>query len=283
MCRHLAYLGPPVSLARLVLTPAHGLYEQSWAPRRQTHGVVNADGFGLGWYPEGPEAGEVDGVGAVGAAGDADGRPARYRRAVPVWTDQNLPELARAIRSRAVIAAVRSATAGTGREETAAAPFRDGRFLLSHNGAIPDWTRLPADLASAGGSDSTLDPLDPADLLSLEARSDTALLWLLIYRELRRGVAPDLALSTVIRAVAEVRPTARLNLLLTDGSSIFATRYGDTFWYRTGPGSVLVASEPDDEEPAAWREIPEDTLLLATAAGVVHTTSLRASYAAAEK
>ena len=274
MCRHLAYLGPPVSLARLVLTPAHGLYEQSWAPRRQTHGVVNADGFGLGWYPEGPEAGEV---------GDAARLPARYRRAVPIWTDQNLPELARAIRSRAVIAAVRSATAGTGQEETAAAPFRDGRFLLSHSGAIPDWTHLPADLASTGGSDSTLDPLDPADLLSLEARSDTALLWLLIYRELRRGVAPDRALSTVIRAVAEVRPTARLNLLLTDRDSIAATRYGDTLWYRTGAGSILVASEPDDEEPTAWREIPEDTLLLATAAGVVHTTTLRASYAAAEK
>jgi ergothioneine biosynthesis protein EgtC len=278
MCRHLAYLGPPVSLARLVLTPAHGLYEQSWAPRRQTHGVVNADGFGLGWYPEGPEAGEV------GAADDAGRRlPARYRRAVPIWTDQNLPELARAIRSRAVIAAVRSATAGTGQEETAAAPFRDGRFLLSHNGAIPDWTHLPTDLASMSRSDSTLDPLDPADLLSLEARSDTALLWLLIYRELRRGVAPGQALTTVIRAVAEVRPTARLNLLLTDGISIVATRYGDTLWYRTGTGSILVASEPDDEEPAAWHEIPEDTLLLATAAGVVHTTSLRASYAAAEK
>ena len=137
MCRHLAYLGPPVSLARLVLTPAHGLYEQSWAPRRQTHGVVNADGFGLGWYPAGPEAGE---------------EPARYRRAVPIWTDQNLPELAKAVRSHAVLAAVRSATAGTGQEETAAAPFRDGRFLFSHNGAVPDWTRLPTDLACAGGS-----------------------------------------------------------------------------------------------------------------------------------
>ena len=266
MCRHLAYLGPPVSLARLVLTPAHGLYEQSWAPRRQTHGVVNADGFGLGWYPAGPEAG---------------GEPARYRRAVPIWTDQNLTELARAIRSHAVLAAVRSATAGTGQEETAAAPFRDGRFLFSHNGAVPDWTRLPTDLASAGGSG--LDPLDPADLLSLEARSDTALIWLLIHRELRRGVAPDRAVAAVIRAVAEVRPTARLNFLLTDGESIIATRYGDTLWYRTGPGSVLVASEPDDETPDAWREIPEDTLLLATEAGVVHSTPLRASYAAAEK
>ena len=282
MCRHLAYLGPPVSLARLVLTPAHGLYEQSWAPRRQTHGVVNADGFGLGWYPARPEAGEVhavDTAGEVHAADAAGAEPARYRRAIPIWTDQNLPELAGAIRSHAVLAAVRSATAGTGQEETAAAPFRDGRFLFSHNGAVPDWTQLPADLASAGGSG--LDPLDPADLLSLEARSDTALIWLLIYRELRRSIAPDRALAAVIRAVAEVRPTARLNLLLTDGESIFATRYGDTLWYRPGPGSILVASEPDDEDPAAWREIPEDTLLLATAAGVVHTTPLRASYAAA--
>ena len=316
MCRHLAYLGPPVSLARLVLTPAHGLYEQSWAPRRQTHGVVNADGFGLGWYPARPEAGEVNAAGAVGEVNAAGAEPARYRRAIPIWTDQNLPELAGAIRSHAVLAAVRSATAGTGQEETAAAPFRDGRFLFSHNGAVPDWTHLPADLASAGartlnrsapasaggraldpldpvethlltdpasGSAHVLDPLDPADLLSLEARSDTALLWLLIYRELRRGVAPERALCTVIRAVAEVRPTARLNFLLTDGESIFATRYGDTLWYRAGPGSILVASEPDDEDPAAWREIPEDTLLLATAVGVVHTTPLRASYAAAEK
>jgi ergothioneine biosynthesis protein EgtC len=272
MCRHLAYLGPPTSLARLVLGPAHGLYEQSWAPRRQTHGVVNADGFGLGWYPSypaGPEAGE---------------EPARYRRAVPIWTDQNLPDLARATRSHAVIAAVRSATAGTAHDESAAAPFRDGRHLFSHNGAVADWTRLPADLASA--ADPALDPPDPADLLSLEARSDTALIWLLIYRELRRGRAADEALSTVVRAVAEVRPAARLNFLLTDGETIVATRYGDTLWYRTGPGSILVASEPDDESPEAWREVPEETLLLATAAGVVRTTELplrsaRASYAAA--
>ena len=264
MCRHLAYLGPPATLASLVLAPAHGLYEQSWAPRRQTHGVVNADGFGLGWYPAEPEAGED---------------PARYRRAVPIWTDQNLPGLARSIRSRAVLAAVRSATAGTGQEESAAAPFRDGRFLFSHNGAVPDWTRLPGDLIST--PDPLLPSPDPADFLSLEARSDTALLWLLIYRELRRGVAPDEALATVIRAVAEVRPTARLNFLLTDGQTIVATRYGDTLWHRVGPGSILVASEPDDEAPEDWREIPDNTLLLATTAGVVHTTPLRASYAAA--
>ena len=267
MCRHLAYLGPPVSLAQLVLAPSHGLYEQSWSPRRQQHGVVNADGFGLGWYPE--EGGE----------------PARYRRAVPIWTDPNLPELAAAIRSRAVLAAVRDATAGTGHEETAVAPFRDGRHLFSHNGSIPDWPRLPADLESAAdpASDPAPDSLSPADLLSLGARSDTALLWLLIYRELRRGVPAERAVATVIARVAAVRPTARLNLLLTDGQNVVATRYGDSLWYRTGPGSILVASEPDDEAPEAWRELPPDTLLLAGAAGVVRTTSLRAARVAAAR
>jgi ergothioneine biosynthesis protein EgtC len=253
MCRHLAYLGgPPTSLAQLVLAPAHGLYTQSWAPRRQTHGVVNADGFGIGWYP------------------DDGGEPARYRRNIPIWTDPNLPEMAAAIRSRAVIAAVRSATPGTGQEESAAAPFRDGRYLFSHNGVIPDWTNLPTDLTIG-------------EALSLQARSDSALLWLLIYRELRRGDTPERVLSRVIRQVAAARPTARLNLLLTDGTSIVATRFGDTLWYRTGPDSVLVASEPDDEAAGEWHEVPDHTLLLADQAGVVRTTSLHESYAAAEK
>ncbi|MCL2553332.1 MAG: class II glutamine amidotransferase, partial [Actinomycetia bacterium] len=47
MCRHLVYLGPPVPLARLLTEPPRGLYEQAWRPRRQRHGTVNADGFGV--------------------------------------------------------------------------------------------------------------------------------------------------------------------------------------------------------------------------------------------
>lgn len=250
MCRHLAYLGPPVTIAEIVLAPAHGLYEQSWAPRLQSHGVVNVDGFGVGWH----QAGEGQ-------------EPARYRRNIPIWTDPNLPELAHAIRSHAIIAAVRSATPGTSQDEAAAAPFRDGRFLFSHNGVVPDWTNLPTDLT-------------PAELLSLQTRSDSALLWLLIYRELRRGVAAEEALSSVVRHVAAVRPSARLNLLLTDGETIVATRYGDTLWYRTGP-DFLVASEPDDEAVGEWHEVPDHTLLLADQAGVVRTTTLPAPYAAA--
>ncbi|MGO4760362.1 class II glutamine amidotransferase, partial [Streptomyces sp. 2MCAF27] len=53
MCRHLAYLGPDTPVGELLIAPPHGLYRQSYEPRRQRHGRMNADGFGVGWYAEG--------------------------------------------------------------------------------------------------------------------------------------------------------------------------------------------------------------------------------------
>jgi dimethylhistidine N-methyltransferase/ergothioneine biosynthesis protein EgtC len=233
MCRHLAYLGPELTLDQVVLRPPGGLYEQSWSPRRQQHGTVNADGFGLGWYPR-----------------DAPGRPARYRRSVPVWNDGNLPDLARTVRSHAVLAAVRDASPGSAQDESAAAPFADGRWLFSHNGAVPDWTGLPVPGLSA------------AELLGLAARSDSALLWTLVSRRLRAGEPAPEATAAVVRETAAARPDARLNLLLTDGRSIIATRWRDTLWYRQDTASVLVASEPDGDG-ADWVEVPADSLLVA--------------------
>jgi predicted glutamine amidotransferase len=280
MCRHLAYLGPPVSLADVVTRPPNGLYEQSWAPRRQRNGTVNADGFGLGWYPgREPAAGLDSEAEAESEAESETGLPARYRRAVPIWADPNLPDLTRAIRSPAVLAAVRDATVGTAQDETAAAPYADGRWLFSHNGAVPDWERLVEDLAER---------IEARELLGLEARCDSALLWALLSRRLREGESAEDALASLTARTAAIRPGARLNFLLTDGRTIFATRCGDTLWYRTGPQSVCVASEPDSagsgvqhgvqpgghhgdaggELEGSWQEVPDGSLLVATASTV---------------
>src|SRR3954452_16752116 len=119
MCRHLAYVGPPVPLARLLFDPPHALAHQSWAPRdMRGGGTINADGFGVGWYPPGAAA------------------PIRYRRAIAVWGDATLPALAAATSAGAVLAAVRSATVGMPVTEQAAAPFTEGPWLFSHNGAV---------------------------------------------------------------------------------------------------------------------------------------------------
>ncbi|WP_052849674.1 ergothioneine biosynthesis protein EgtC [Streptomyces avicenniae] len=235
MCRHLAYLGPERPLAELITAPPHSLYEQSWSPRLQSHGTVNADGFGIGWYPP----------------GSRHAPPVRYRRAIPIWADANLPGLLDTLRSGVVVAAVRDATAGNSRDEAASAPFASGRWLFSHNGAVDDWESLPAD---------TGEPLTSAELLGLEARSDSALLWVMVARRLTSGHTPADALADVVRRTRDVRPDARLNLLLTDGGGLTAVRLGSSLWYRAARGQVTVASEPVPEEPG-WNEIPDHSLL----------------------
>ncbi|MFK0100622.1 ergothioneine biosynthesis protein EgtC [Streptomyces sp. NPDC091040] len=244
MCRHLAYLGPPVALGELLSSPAHSLVRQSWEPRRQRHGTVNADGFGVGWYAEG------------------DPVPGRYRRQGPVWGDQTFADLARVVRSHALLAAVRDATGADPDGEAAAAPFAADRVLFSHNGAVKGWPGSMASLAAT---------LPPAELLRLAARSDSALVWALVRHRLATGDALAQAVADTVPEVAEAAPGSRLNLLLTDGRTIVATAWGDTLWHLTEPGRrTVVASEPYDDDPR-WSEVPDRTLLTATAGDVLLT------------
>ncbi|MEU3758959.1 ergothioneine biosynthesis protein EgtC [Streptomyces albogriseolus] len=244
MCRHLAYVGPAEPVGALLVGPPHGLYRQSWAPRRQRYGTVNADGFGVGWYADG------------------DPVPARYRRAGPIWADLSFTDLARVVRTEALLAAVRDATLSGADAEAAAAPFASGAWLFSHNGAVPGW---PGSLASLAAT------LPAEDLLSLEARNDSAFLWALVLARLRAGDTMGQALADTVAEVAEAVPEARLNLLLTDGATVAATAWGDTLWYLARPGGgTVVASEPYDDDPH-WQEVPDRTLLAASRADVLLT------------
>lgn len=139
MCRHLAWLGTEVSISSLVLDPPHGLGVQSYAPRRQKHGLMNADGWGVGFFD----------------AGSPDTVPRRWRSPAPLWGEASFASVAPALRSHCVVAAVRSATVGMPIEASATAPFTDGQWLLSHNGIV-DRTVLPADLSAESVCDSAV-------------------------------------------------------------------------------------------------------------------------------
>ncbi|MGW6060780.1 ergothioneine biosynthesis protein EgtC [Streptomyces sp. NPDC055189] len=244
MCRQLAFLGPDEPLGKLLVDPAHSLFRQSWAPRQQRYGTVNADGFGVGWYA------------------DDDPVPARYRRSGPIWGDQSFADLARVVRSGALLAAVRDATEAGADGEAAAAPFSAGTWLFSHNGAITGWPRSLASVARG---------LPPAELLSMEARCDSALVWALVLHRLRSGDDEGQALADTVVEVAAAAPGSRLNLLLTNGETITATAWGDTLWYLAEPGRrTVVASEPYDDDPH-WRQVPDRTLLAASRTDVLLT------------
>ena len=157
----------------------------------------------------------------------------------------------------AALAAVRSATAGTTQDESAAAPYTDGRWLFSHNGRIQGW---PSAL------EGLIEAMPASRLLTMEAHVDSALLWALVLEALADGQSPDAALAGTAKAVLE-HTDARLNLLLTDGRSITATAVGDTLYWNSGPDGVLVASEPSDDGPG-WHCVPDNSLLTAMAGRV---------------
>lgn len=224
MCRHQAWLGEPRSLSSLILDPLCGLLRQSYAPRRQKRGLVNADGWGVGFF--------------------VDDRLARWRSASPLWGDASFASLAPVLSSGCVLAAVRSATAGMPIDQSAAAPFTDGSWLLSHNGRVERGV-LPA------RNDA-------------ESVCDSAVLAAHIF-----ACGVDRLPDTVAK-VARLDPDATLNLLLTDGSRVLGLTWGDTLSYLVEPGGVLVASEPCDDDPR-WIDLPNHHFIEVTRAGVTVT------------
>jgi glutamine amidotransferase len=245
MCRHLAYLGPSVRLSRLLFEPAHSLAHQSWAPREMRGGgTINVDGFGVGWYAD-AEAG-------------VDVGPLRYRRDCPIWADTFLPGLARETRAPAVLAAVRAASAGMPVVETACAPFTGDGWLFSLNGRVVGWPESVAPLARR---------LPVVDLLRLDAPVDSALVWALVRHRLRGGADPAEAVADTVADLSAAAPGSRLNLLLAGPRQIVATALGHSLSVRAGDGSVLVSSEPLDDDPA-WRPLSDGVLVVATPSGV---------------
>lgn len=240
MCRHLGYIGTARSLAELVLEAPHSLAEQSFRPRLQKHGLVNADGFGVGWYV--PEREE----------------PVRYRQARPIWSDASFASIAPTIRSTTIVANVRSATEGTALDEAAAAPFREGRWLFSLNGRLFDWHRARKALW-----ERTLDVPEAA------ASVDTSIAFALAVEAWQSGagLADGLAASV---ATLIGHGDGRLNLLASDGTAIAATRHGEDLFVRRGSDHAVIASEPTDDQDD-WEPVPDDHLVLATADSVTIT------------
>jgi gamma-glutamyl hercynylcysteine S-oxide hydrolase len=216
VCRHLAWLGAPRSLSELLLEQPHGLLEQSYSPRRQSHGLMNADGWGVGFLSAERK------------------QPARWRSSRPLWTDASFASVAPVISAGCVLAAVRSATAGMPLDETATAPFQSGRWLMSHNGVV--------DRAVLGPHPDAESVCDSAQLAA----------HLFEYGPERAG--------GFVAALGGRDPGARLNVLLTDGQQIIATRWNDTLSFLCRDDGVVVASEPYDDD-RRWADVPEHHLV----------------------
>jgi glutamine amidotransferase len=247
MCRLAAYLGPAIPLQQFLLEAPHSIYRQSWEPRELKYAKLNADGFGFGWY-------------------DPDNTPTAYTSALPIWSDSNLPGLARTLTAPLWLAEVRSATPGNPVHQFNTAPFYDAQHLFTHNGFISDFHQCVQPEISAR--------LSPDIAAGIRGNTDSEYLFAclrqLLLDDPAAGLPNILRQLFVLLADLINTQTALLNIIITDGIRLYATRHGinhecPSLYYTTDdelfPAGQVIASERltgDD----FWQPVPEHHLLI---------------------
>lgn len=234
MCRLLGYLGPPILLDYILSKPEHSLIEQSYQPREMTSGLLNADGFGIGWYH---------------AQQDTD--PFTYKNLLPIWNDINLPNLSRYIESGCIVANVRSATAGQAVDLSNCQPFRSDRLLFTHNGFIQNFRHSLYRPIRSRLRDEAYQAIDGS--------TDSEHIFALLINELLANpeISLEKALQNTLITLSDLAQFHQINvsanIIVTDGKQLVASRFGtgkpapSLYWLRDDPAfpnAVIIASEP---------------------------------------
>ncbi|WP_314503367.1 class II glutamine amidotransferase [uncultured Microbacterium sp.] len=272
MCRWLAYRGEPLQPSVLILDAQHSLVAQSLNSPLGAE-TVNGDGFGFGWYP------------ADAAEG---GIPATFHSIEPAWHDQNLREITQAVRSPLFFGHVRAA-GGPPIQQTNCHPFRYERWLFMHNGFLGDFAEVKRDLTFA---------IDPALYPHVRGTTDSEVLF---HLALTFGLRED-PISAMTETVKLVESTGRAHdvrfpmqgtIAVSDGATLWAFRYSTQGRSRTlfhsvdvptirklypdaarlalfGDDAQVVVSEPLNDLPGTFVEVPESTVAVLDPDGYRH-------------
>jgi len=259
MCRWLAYSGTPLLLDTILYRPAHSLIDQSLHSRLGVE-TTNGDGFGVGWYSE-------EGIDT----------PALLKDIGPAWNNRNLREIADHVRSPMFFAHIRAST-GTAVQQTNCHPFRHGRWMWMHNGAIAGFHLMRRDLSLL---------VDPELFSDIEGTTDSEMMF---YLAVTFGLDEDPP-GAVARMVGVVERSGhqhgvefpvQMTIAVADGERLWAFRYSSqgasrSLFYSTRVDTLrelhpdlgflrevsddtrLIVSEPLGDLPGAWNEVPESS------------------------
>lgn len=288
MCRVLAYLGEPVLVDHLLYGADASFIRQAVDPELMS--LLNLGGFGLAaWSPRSP----------------SPSRPFTYRVSTVPNFDRNLRALARKVEAGAFVAHVRGVIYDererVGDHNVHPFLFDGATVALAQNGDLSGFSQMRFDL---------LEHVRPDLAAMIEGTTDTEWVYALVlsmlddpFGEVEAAEAVERALEC-LRAVRDRRGIAvqsPVNLVLTDGNWLVATRFAfdygwypddgsffaserehdfTSLWFATGgqfgesdgdlgvghghASSIVVSSEPLTKSHAGWFEVPEYSMIVAT-------------------
>ncbi|NES67276.1 MAG: ergothioneine biosynthesis protein EgtC [Okeania sp. SIO2D1] len=251
MCRLLGYLGEPILLESIVSQPEHSLIAQGYQPREMKEALLNADGFGVGWYHHQKQT-----------------LPFTYKNIQPIWNDINLNSLGRYIESGCIISYVRSATPGQGIDVSNCQPFSYKNILFTHNGYI-DKFRFTL-------YQEIRDYLKEIPYLLIKGNTDSEHIFALLINEMLSNIGIGCnfkhALQEILGILTEIAQTKEIkflaNTIITDGHKLVASRFAQgatppsLYWLKDDPhfpNAVIIASEP--LFLGRWQKFPEQSIV----------------------
>jgi ergothioneine biosynthesis protein EgtC len=248
MCRLLGYLGESILLDSILYKPEHSLVVQSYQPREMTAGLLNADGFGIGWYHQ-----------------NKDTDPFIYKNILPIWSDINLPNICRYVESGCAIAYVRSATSGQAVDLSNCQPFQSDRILFVHNGFIHNFRQTLYRQIRAQFSDRTY------QLINGTTDSEH-IFGLFLNESATTNLTLEVALQNTLKTLAELAKIEQVefsaNIIISNGQQLVASRFASPrtppslYWLQDDPNfpkAVMIASEP--LFVGNWHECPVQSII----------------------
>lgn len=265
MCRLLGYLGSPVQLNQLLYQPQHSLVVQAYQPKEMESALMNADGFGVGWYH--PQKEDF---------------PYIYKQIMPIWSDINLPQISRYVETACCLGYVRSATPGLAVDLSNCQPFSSEGLslprplLFTHNGYINQFRKtLYRPLRLSFGEEV---------YLHIQGTTDSEHIFGLILNQLE--IQPKLSLTqavaTALNQLSDLAQTQGnvyfcANVMVSDGQQLVASRFASRspapslYWLEGDenyPEGVIIASEPLFE--GNWKRCPEQSIISVGEDGTVN-------------
>ncbi len=251
MCRLVAYLGQkPLSLAQVICKTNNGLIYQSRRFSAKKNKIANADGFGFGWYNANLAAPEI------------------YKSTKPLYQHLNFLNKSKQVLSSCFIGHIRAATIGPVLECNCH-PFVAHNSLFAHNGTIGGFAQIRSNLQLLGGEHVANGDTDSELFFNLMQANQLDLQNIDLLQALD-------SFRTVCRQIKDLQKKqasslfSRLNIVLTDGQTLFATRYVSnvtkrclSLYYQVNHDGIIVASEPLTKKASDWFKLPVNHAILA--------------------